>query len=121
MLHCIFGFLRCSKFTVPQEHEYDPTVHLSYENVAVDCRRDLQIIQIHIKQSKTDSFRKGVKLSLRITDNAVCPVGVVLAYLAVRGSQPDALFLTEQSRLLMRQHFCSALTAILVNSRLIAS
>ena len=115
MLHCIFGFLRCSEFTVPQEHEYDPTVHLSYKDVAVDCRRDPQIIQIHIKQSKTDPFRKGIKPSLGRTDNVVCPVGVVLAYLAVRESQPGALILTEQNRPLTRQHFCSALTAILAD------
>ena len=24
---CCTGFLRCSEFTVPQEHEYNPTVH----------------------------------------------------------------------------------------------
>ena len=66
-----FSFLRCSEFTVPQEHEYDPTVHLSYKDVAVDCRRDPQFIQIHIKQSKTNPFRNGIKLSLARTDNAV--------------------------------------------------
>ena len=61
-----------------------PLFILSYKDVAVDCRRDPQIIQIHIKQSKTDPFRKGVKPSLGRTDNAVYPVGAVLAYLAVR-------------------------------------
>ena len=91
-----FGFLGCSDFTVPQEHKYDLTFHLTYQNVAVDYRRDLQIIQIHIKKSKTDPFRKGVKLSL---DNAAY-VDAVLAYSAVRASQPDTLwlFLTEQKR-----------------------
>ena len=88
---------------------------LPYKDVAVDCRRDPQIIQIHIKQSKTDPFRKGVKPSLGRTDNAVYPVGAVLAYLAVRGSQPGALFLTKQNRPLKQQHFCSALTAILID------
>ena len=110
-----FGFLRCSEFTVPQEHEYDPTVHLSYNDVAVDCRKDPHIVQIHIKQSKTDPFRKGLKLSLGKTDNAVCPVSALLAYLAVRGPQPGPLFLTEHRSPLTRQHFCSALTAILAD------
>ena len=81
----------------------------------VDCRKDPRIIQIHIKQSKTDPFRKRLKLSLGKTDNAVCPVSALLSYLAVRGPQPGALFLTEQRRHLTRQHFCSALTAILAD------
>ena len=55
-----FGFLRCSEFTVPQEHEYDPTVHLSYKDVVVDCSRDPQITHIHIKQSNCSQVAANI-------------------------------------------------------------
>ena len=108
-----FGFLRCSEFTVPKEQDYNPTVHLSYADVAVDCKKDPQILQIHIKQSKTDPFRKGVKLSLGRTGGEVCPVSAILAYLVVRGAQPGPLFLTDQGKPFTHHHLSSALTAIL--------
>ena len=56
-----FGFLRCSEFTAPQEHEYYPTVHLSYKDVAIDCSRDPQIIQIHIKQSNCSQAAANIQ------------------------------------------------------------
>ena len=110
-----FGFLRCSEFTVPKEQDYDPNVHLSYADVAIDCKEDPRILQIYIKQSKTDPFRKGVKLSLGRTDCAVCPVSAILAYLGIRGAQPGPLFLTGQGKPLTRDQFSSALTTILAD------
>ena len=56
-----FDFLRCSKLTVPQEHGYNPTVHLPYKNVAVNCSRDPQIIQIHIKQSNCSQAAANIQ------------------------------------------------------------
>jgi len=110
-----FGFLRCSEFTVPTEQDYDPNVHLSFADVAVDCKKDPQIIQLYIKQSKTDPFRKGIKLALGKTDGTVCPVSAILAYLAIRGSQPGALFITENGSILTCHCFSSALTALLAD------
>ena len=110
-----FGFLRCSEFTVPKETDYDPNVHLSYADVAVDCKSNPRMIQIQIKQSKTDPFRKGVKLSLGRTDCVVCPVSAILAYLAVRGAQPGPLFLTDHNKAVTRPYFSSVLTAILTD------
>ena len=81
----------------------------------VDCRRDPQIIKIHIKQSKKPTHLKGVKAFTRKNWQCSLSVGAVLAYLAVRGSQPGTLLLKEQNRPLTRQHFCSTLTAILVD------
>ena len=107
-----FGFLRCSEFTVPQEHECNPTVHWMWRLTAEETHRSYKFIP---NSQKTDPFRKGVKSSLGRTDNAIYPVGADLAYLAVRGSQPGTLFLTKQNKPLTQQHFCSALTAILID------
>ena len=62
-----FGFLRCSKFTVPSVHDYDPSAHLSYEDPSIDSRNSPSVIQLHIKHPKTDPFRKGIRLFLAKT------------------------------------------------------
>ena len=50
------------------------------------------LVQVRIKASKTDPFRKGVVVYLGRTDNDLCPVGAVAAYLAVRGREPGPFF-----------------------------
>ena len=45
-----------------------------------------------IKQSKTDPFRQGVTIFLGRTDTELCPVGAVLAYLAIRCGKGGPLF-----------------------------
>ena len=43
--------------TVPNDKDYDPEVHLSMGDIAVDDARSPTVVQINIKQSKTDPFR----------------------------------------------------------------
>ena len=68
-----FGFLRCSEFTVPKAQDYDSNVHLIYADVAVDCKENPQILQLYIKQSKTDlRIQKGYEAIIR--KNQLCSV-----------------------------------------------
>ena len=71
-----FSFLRTGEMTVPSDSGYDPSVHLSYKNIAVDDPVNLQTqtISIFIKQSKTDPFRRGINLFLGRTSSDLCPV-----------------------------------------------
>ena len=78
-----FGFLRCSEFTVPSIQEYNPSAHLSFDDVSINCTDSPSAVQIHIKQSKTDPFRKSVYLCLRKTDTDVCPVKAILPYMVI--------------------------------------
>ena len=64
---CIFGFLRAGEMTVPGDEEYDPQVHLSVGDIAVDDGRSPSLLCISIKQSKTDPFQKGVDLFIGCT------------------------------------------------------
>ena len=87
-----FGLLRCSEFTVPSINDYDPTVHLSFQDVAIDSSTAPTVIRISIKQSKTDPFRKGIQLFLGTTDHIICPIKAILPYLALRRSKPGPPF-----------------------------
>ena len=46
--------------TVPSQATYDPTIHLSMQDVAVDNKSSPSLVRILIKQFKTDLFRQGV-------------------------------------------------------------
>ena len=108
-----FGFLRSSEMTVPSQATYDPTIHLSMQDVAVDNRSSPSLVRILIKQSKTDPFRQGVYIYLGRTGNAICPVQALLSYLALRGDIPGPLFIFQTGRMLTRQIFSDALDGLL--------
>ena len=63
-LMAFFGFLRSSEFTVPSQSQFDPNVHLCLSDISLDSSHSPQIVQVNIKQSKTDPFRQGITLSL---------------------------------------------------------
>ena len=95
----LFGFLRVSEFTIPGEASFSPTCHLSLKDVAIDNREDPRLLQVAIKQSKTDPFRRGVD--------------IYLAYLALRGCQASPLFITQQGKGITCLAFSSALDPLL--------
>ena len=107
------GFLRVSEFTVPTQGDYDESTHLSLKDISVDSHSNPRLIKVHIKQSKTDLFRQGVDIFLGATDSPICPVAGILPYLAVRGSQPGPLFITNDGKNLTRLLFSKRIDALL--------
>ena len=71
---------------------YDPSVHLSFSDVAIDNAESRNITSLDIKHSKTDQGAVGVHVILGRTHNDLCPVSALLVYLARRGNTPGALF-----------------------------
>ena len=107
------GLLCISEFTVPSLHRYDPDIHLSLADITLDNRQAPEIVQLHIKQSKIDPFRNGADIYLGRTHHDTCPVEPILPYLAIRGKQPDPLFVLADNTMLTRAIFTSALKSIL--------
>ena len=108
-----FGFLRVSEFTVPTQGDYDESTHLSLKDISIDSRSNPRLIKVHIKQSKTDPFRQGVGIYLGATDSPICPVSGILPYLAVRGTQPGPLFITNDGKYLTRLSFSKRINVLL--------
>ena len=71
------------------------------------------MLQVKIKQSKTDPFRKGVNIYLGTTRRGLCPIRGILPYLALRDSRPGPLFILPDGRSLTRQLFKAALDNLL--------
>ena len=60
----LLGFLRAGEFTVPSLESHDAGVHLSLSDIALDSHSDPSMVQLRIKQSKTDPFWQGVEIFL---------------------------------------------------------
>ena len=108
-----FGFLRVGELTSPDDASYDPSVHLSFADIAVDDPARPSFVRVAIKQSKTDPFRRGVDLFLGRTGNDLCPVGAILNFLVARGPQSGPLFAFADGRLLTRRRFVEAVKGAL--------
>ena len=108
-----FGFLRCGEFTVPSQTEYDPDTHLSLTDIALDNKLNPSVIQVTIKQSKTDPFRQGIDLYLGKTGIDICPIQAIVPYLVIRGARSGPLFMFMDGSYLTRQRFASLVTATL--------
>ncbi len=102
---CFFGFLRAGKVVIPGDHEFDPAIHLAHGDVTVDNVQDPKFIVVVVKASKTDPYRKGVRVYLGRAPGELCPVAAVLSYMVSRGSQPDPFFKFSDGRSLTRERF----------------
>lgn len=112
---CFFGFLRSGEVTVPSMVRYDAEAHLSEGDVRLDAASPPQYVQVQIKASKTDPFRRGVTVYLGRTSNDLCPVSAIAAYLVVRGRERGPFFMlasgTPLSREILVRRVRSALEA----------
>ncbi len=90
-----FAFLRSGEFTTTGT--FNPELHLSVEDVAVDSHENPTVCSIHLKQSKTDQEKRGITLYVGRTTKQICPVTAMLSYLVVRSvrAQTRALFVQE--------------------------
>lgn len=102
---CFFAFLRSGEICVPSVQEYDATAHLSFADVAMDNLSSPAQMQVRIKASKTDPFRKGVDLYIGRASNGLCPITAMLQYLSVRGGKSGPLFRFEDGKPLTRPRF----------------
>ena len=108
-LLCFFGFLRSGEITVPSDTAFDEGAHLAFSDVAVDSTRSPKILRVHIKASKTDPFRVGVDVFVGRTDNDLCPVSAVLAYMSIRGPGPGPFFRFKDNKPLTRPRLVAKL------------
>ena len=102
VLVCFCGFLRSEEITVPLDSSYDPASHINFGDVSVDSISDPQVPKLRLKTSNTDAFCKSVDIVLGRTNNKLCPISALLAYMAIRGDKPGFLFSFKDGRLLTK-------------------
>ena len=110
---CFFGFLRAGEVVVPSASDYDPAIHLSHGDVRAENTASPQYLEIRIKASKTDPFRRGVSIYLGRGSGDLCPVAAVLNYMVQRGSAPGPFFHFVNGNYLTRERFVTAMRTAL--------
>lgn len=110
---CFFGFLRVGEVVAPSDHGFDSSANLAYGDVRTDSIVDPQYLEVRIKASKTDPFRKGVSVYLGRTAGNLCPVAATLHYMVLRGSAGGPFFTYANGRLLTRERFVAAVRSAL--------
>ena len=100
---CFFRFFRLGELTSPLEHGFDPSVHLSFDDIAVDDKENPTVLQVHLKASKMDPFRTGVDLYVGKTGDELCPVTAMVNYLCKWGGEDGPLFYYSNRKFLTRE------------------
>ncbi|CAG2220652.1 unnamed protein product [Mytilus edulis] len=116
------GFLRCGEFTVDNASNFDSESNLCVSDVTF--YEDFAIL--HLKQSKTDPFRKGIDIQLHRLNNILCPYTTLKHNLQIRSVKgkcelSDPLFINENFSALERKFFITNLKRIFIRSLRIPS
>ena len=87
-------------------------------DIAVDAPLNPSCLQICIKASKTDPFRKGRNILIWPGSPPLCAVQPVVSFLERRGNRPGPLFLFKNGLSSSRSLLTDRLRAILLNAGL---
>lgn len=108
-----FGFMRAGEFTLHSNQAFDASSMLTLQDIAVDQHANPSMVRVHLKQSKTDPFRKGVDIFIGATSCDLCPVAALLAYIAIRQARLGPLFIFKDDSPLTRDKLVSAVQSAL--------
>ena len=106
-----FGFMRISEFTC--DTAFDKKHHLAASDVTFQPSiLKPEFIQVHLKSSKTDPFRKGILLTIGATNNHLCPVRAMLNYISA-SPKNGPLFVYKSGKFLKRDNFTQEIRDLL--------
>lgn len=86
---CCLGFFAClrsGEISLSADERFDPTIHLTPLDIAVDNHHNPSALQVRMKSSKTDQYQQGVNVYVGRTYNSLCPV-VALRLTEVSGCE----------------------------------
>ena len=111
LLPGFFGFLRAGEFTF--NCAFDPSIHLTVQDLQVDAEVNPSNLRVCIKSSKTDPFRQGCFIYLGHGQAPLCPISAILGYLHQRGPSSGPLFIDTHSQPLTRSRLSSFIQSVL--------
>ena len=106
-----FGFLRAGEFTV--NCVFDPSIHLTVQDLQVDAEVHPFSLRVRIKSYKTDPFRQGCFIFLGRGQAPLCPISAILTYLHQRGPSSGPLFIDTHGQPLTRSRLSSFIQSVL--------
>ena len=103
MTTCFFGFFRAGEITVPATAAFNPAIHLTWGDVAISENR--RVIRVFLKRSKTDQFGRGAEVFFEVTNDILCPVSALSAYVSRRGTAQGPFFCSATGVALTKARF----------------
>ena len=110
-----FGFCHSGEITTPSDNSFEPHIHLSYADVTTDNPKCPSMLSINLKHSKTDQERKGIKIIIGKTGDAI---SAMLNFLKVRRSCPGPLFRRKSGTPLSKSRFVDSVRSALTKANL---
>ena len=117
-LTCFFGFMRSGEICSDSALPLDPAAGLSVNDLLVDNLEDPRWIRIRLRKSKTDPFSEGANIFIPRTNDDLCPVAALLAWLVRRGNSSGPLFRFASGANLTRDTFVRNLREVIQASGL---
>lgn len=109
-----FGFMRISEFTCNGSFSAD--IHLAVSDVDLLPNFEQPTsMQVFLKSSKTDQFRKGISLNIGKSGSAICAVDSMKQYLSKRKPPFGPLFVYKNGKPLTKVSFTAELRRLLAN------
>lgn len=102
---CFFGCLRAGEALAPEDGRFDPNANLTFKDITVDSLVKPRRLDVRIKESKTDRFRRGATVSVGWTGESVCPVKALIAFIVKRKKGPGPFFVDGDGKALTRRVF----------------
>ena len=84
LLHGLLRLLPAGELLRSSQSDFNPRLHLSWGDMAVDNPTEPRMLRFRLRQSKTDQFGRGVDVVLGKTGCDLCPVAAVLGYMSTR-------------------------------------
>ena len=101
-----FGFPQSDEFTCPPIQAFNSRM-LTPQDITVNSHQVPIILSIHLQHTKNDPYGNGITIHLGRTGQTICPVSVILDYLARRGMVMGPLFLFRDGSSLSWQRLVS--------------
>ena len=117
MTLAFFGFLRLGELTC--NCKFNSSVHLTKDNIAFHPGKGLEhpsFMTVHIKESKTDPFRKGHTITVGSIESPLCPVLAMKKYLSQRSQTIGPLFIHISGKPLTKQTLTSETRTLLTQA-----
>ena len=77
---------------LPDTSKFNPTMQLTWGDVAIDSHQHPTMVQIHLKKSNCDQFGAGSDVVVGRTGLEICPVMAIVDYTTARGDRPGPFF-----------------------------
>ena len=92
--------LRAGEISYPSTHSFNPKQHLTIKDVTIHQ----STVQLRLKCSKTDQFRRGATIIIGASKQDICPVQITKHFLHLRkhAHKSDAIFRLRDGSLLTR-------------------